>query len=53
MSTAKRSGTSYIPAEKGLAKYFLSMLDDKDRNVKYGEAIEKCIKEFETKEQRT
>jgi hypothetical protein len=51
MSTAKRSGT-YNPAEHGLAKYFLSMLDDKDRNVKYGEAIEKCIKEFETKEQR-
>ena len=51
MSTAKRSGT-YNPAEHGLAKYFLSMLDDKDRNVQYGEAIEKCIKEFETKEQR-
>eukprot|EP00900_Chrysochromulina_parva_P022874 jgi/Chrpa1/521/Chrysochromulina_OHIO_Genome00012396-RA len=51
MSTAKRSGT-YNPAEHGFAKYFLSMLDDKDRNVKYGEAIEKCIKEFETKEQR-
>ena len=51
MSTAKRSGT-YNPAEHGLAKYFLSMLDDKDRNVKYGEAIKKCIEEFETKEQR-
>ena len=51
MSTAKRSGT-YNPAEHGLAKYFLSMLDDKDRNVKYGEAIKKCIEEFKTKEQR-
>jgi len=51
MSASKRSGT-YSPAEHGLAKYFLSMLDDQDRNVKYGEAIKKCIEEFETKEQR-
>ena len=35
-----------MPASQGLAKYFLSMLDDKDRNFEYGAGIKACIDEF-------
>ena len=37
---------TYEPADEGLAKYFLSMLDDADRNKRYGEAIKAAIAEF-------
>ena len=44
---------TYTPADAGLAKYFLSMLDDADRNGKaYGDGIEACIKEFVEREGR-
>jgi len=43
---------SYTPADGGFAKYFFSMLDDKDRNHQYGEAIKSCIAEFIKKEGR-
>ena len=37
---------SYDPADSGLAKYFLAMLDDADRNNQYSKAIKACIDEF-------
>ena len=37
---------SYDPADSGLAKYFLAMLDDADRNNQYSRAIKACIDEF-------
>ena len=43
---------SYTPADGGFAKYFFSMLDDRDRNLKYSEAIEACIAEFVRNEGR-
>ena len=46
------SGGSYTPADSGLPKYFLPMLDDADRNATYGEAIKRCIAEFKAAEGR-
>ena len=44
---------AYVPADGGFAKYFLSMLDDADRNgPTYGEAIKACIEEFTATEKR-
>lgn len=43
---------SYNPAQGGFAKYFFSMLDDADRNFKYGAAIKACIEEFTATEKR-
>ena len=43
---------SYVPANNGFAKYFFAMLDDKDRNSKYSDAIKACIQEFIAKEGR-
>eukprot|EP00966_Prymnesium_polylepis_P157400 3637629-Prymnesium_polylepis.1 len=42
--------STYRPADHGLSKYFLSMLDDEDRNVKYAEAINRCVRCFEVRE---
>lgn len=44
--------SSYRPADNGLSKYFLSMLDDQDRNLKYAEAIKRCVDCFATREGR-
>jgi SAM-dependent methyltransferase len=44
--------SSYIPADSGFPKYFFGMLDDKDRNSKYSDAIKACIEEFIKKEGR-
>lgn len=43
---------AYDPADSGLAKYFLAMLDDADRNHKYGLGIKACIDEFNRVEGR-
>ena len=48
----KRSASSYDPADSGFAKYFLSMLDDGDRNRKYSDGIRAAIDEFITTEGR-
>jgi hypothetical protein len=48
----KRGGGSYDPADNGLAKYFLAMLDDRDRNIQYGEGIRAAIEEFKQREKR-
>ena len=40
------SSSSYNPASEGFAKYFLSMLDDTDRNVSYSLAIKAAIADF-------
>ena len=43
---------NYDPADSGLAKYFLAMLDDADRNRQYSEGIRCCIGEFIRVEKR-
>lgn len=45
-------GGSYDPADSGLAKYFLAMLDDADRNKVYSAGICAAIKEFQLREGR-
>ena len=40
------SGGTYKPAESGMAKYFFAMLDDRDRNARYNEAIRACVADF-------
>jgi SAM-dependent methyltransferase len=47
-----KRASSYDPADSGLAKYFMAMLDDADRNQQYGEAIRRAIQEFKQREGR-
>ena len=42
----------YQPADQGFATYFLAMLADEDRNVKYAEAIKQCIAQFQKQQGR-
>ena len=42
----------YQPADQGFATYFLAMLADEDRNVKYAEAIKQCIAQFRKQQGR-
>ena len=42
----------YQPADQGFATYFLAMLADEDRNVKYAEAIKQCIAQFQEQQGR-
>ena len=42
----------YQPADQGFATYFLAMLADEDRNVKYAEAIKQCIAQFKKQQGR-
>ena len=43
----------YQPADQGFATYFLAMLADEDRNVKYAEAIKQCIAQFRKQQGRS
>ena len=43
---------NYKPAEDGLSKYFFAMLDDKDRNTRYGRAIQAAISDFSDEQGR-
>ena len=45
-ASAQKSQIMYQPADQGFATYFLAMLADEDRNVKYAEAIKQCIAQF-------
>ena len=36
----------YNPLDHGMPKYFWSMLDDRDRNMRYAQAIRACIADF-------
>ena len=47
-----KRGGSYDPADSGLAKYFLAMLDDADRNKRYSDGICAAIQEFKRREGR-
>ena len=42
----------YEPASDGLPAYFLPMLDDRDRNVKYELAIQRTIEQFRAEQGR-
>lgn len=43
---------TYRPANSGLSKYVLSMLDDEDRNIQYAKAIAECVSTFTAREGR-
>ncbi len=44
--------SSYKPARADMPMYFMSMLDDRDRNARYSEAIAQCIADFRLEQGR-
>ncbi|EOD32619.1 hypothetical protein EMIHUDRAFT_230580 [Emiliania huxleyi CCMP1516] len=44
--------SDYTPAAEGIPQYFLPMLDDRDRNLKYHAAITAAIRQFKAEQRR-